>query len=235
MKSRAPILSCAAILLLHLSPCSAQEILSFEPGGYTACSKAIHIPIPGNDSSGIEQKSFGYQCAERDLAIEKKRFDLVRKSLDTHSREERVAYNALVASFNAFLDAHLATEGCKGGIGCGVINEQDKAVMNYDFLVMVEGFVKDGFPSFTENDLSREDALLNTTYEAVIASLPSSCTTPDPVFGCVSRSDMRDTERAWLRYRDAWVTFGALRWPEITSTTWKTWLTRQRTRQFQGE
>lgn len=232
MKPSALVLCCASFLLLHAATSRAQDTLSFEPGGLDACSKAIHMPIPGNDSSGIEQKSFGFECAERDLAIEKKRFDSLRKSIDARSPEERVAYNALIASFTAFVDAHLATEGCKGGTYCGVINENDRAIINRNFLVMAEGFLKDGFPSFTEDDLTREDAALNAAYQEEFSSLPASCSAPDPVLGCVSQADLRDTERAWIRYRDAWVVFGRLRWPQVTSSSWLTYLTVQRTKQL---
>jgi uncharacterized protein YecT (DUF1311 family) len=232
MKAPALILCCASVLLLHSASSRAQDTLSFEPGGLEACSKAIHMAIPGNSSSGIEQKSFGFECAERDLAIEKRRFDSLSKSVEQRSPEERVAYNALIASFTAFVDAHVATEGCKGGTYCGVINENDRAVINRNFLVMAEGFVKDGFPSFTEDDLARDDAALNAAYQAEFSSLPAGCPAPDPIVGCLSQADLRDTERAWIRYRDAWVIYGRLRWPQVTSTSWLTYLTLQRTKQL---
>ena len=169
------------------------------------------MPVPGNGSSGIEQKTFGLKCAERDLAIEKKHFDSLRKSIEEGSPEGRVAYNVLIVSFTAFLDAHMTNEGCTGGTYCSVINETDRKFTNHDFLVMAEGFVKDGFPSFTEDDLAREDEALNAAYQAELSSLPASCPSPDRPIGCISQEGLRDTERAWIRYRDAWVIFGRVR------------------------
>jgi uncharacterized protein YecT (DUF1311 family) len=227
-------LCCTSALLLHPVASHAQDVLSFEPGGREACSKAIHMPIPGNDTSGSEQKSFGFGCAERDLAIEKVRFAAVRKSVEGRSPEERIAYNVLIVSLSEFLDSHIANEACRGGTNCGMINENEKALVNYDFLAMAEGFIKDGFPSFTTDDLAREDAALNVAYQKVLSSLPEGCQSSDRTSECVSQTDLRDTERAWIRYRDAWVTFGTLRWPQVTSTSILTYLTRQRTKQLTG-
>jgi uncharacterized protein YecT (DUF1311 family) len=192
------------------------------------------MPIPSNDSSGIESRSFGFQCAERDMAIEKARFAAVRKSIEGRSPEERVAYNVLIVSFSGFLNSHMASEGCKVGTSCGAINENDKALVNYDFLMMAEGFIKDGLPSFTADDLAREDAALNATYQKVLSSLPESCANADRFSGCVPQPDLRETERAWIQYRDAWITFGTLRWHQVTSTSLLAYLTRQRTKQLTG-
>jgi hypothetical protein len=33
---------------------------------------------------------------------------------------------------------------------------------------------------------------------------------------------------AWLRYRDAWVEFGKVRYPAVPAHAWRAWFTRQR-------
>jgi uncharacterized protein YecT (DUF1311 family) len=234
MKPPFLLLCCASAFLLHPVASHAQDVLSFEPGGLEACSKATGLSIPDASSGAAEQKTFGVDCAERDLAIEKKRFAAVRKSVEGRSPEERIAYNVLVVSFNGFLNSHMTAEGCRGGTNCGMINENEKALVNYDFLVMAEGFAKDGLPSFTADDLAREDTALNAAYQKVLSSLAESCQSSDRTSGCVSQTDLRETERSWIQYRDAWVTFGTLRWPQVTSTSLLTYLTRQRTQQLTG-
>jgi len=36
-------------------------------------------------------------------------------------------------------------------------------------------------------------------------------------------------ERAWIRYRDSWLSFAQVRWPQISADSWLTFLTRERT------
>jgi hypothetical protein len=32
----------------------------------------------------------------------------------------------------------------------------------------------------------------------------------------------------WMRYREAWVQFGKVKFPSVTADSWRTWLTRER-------
>lgn len=232
------LLSSLTVLLLHAAPAHAQKAtLSFEPGGIAACSKAIHQPIP---SAPDNPRSFDYVCNERDLEIEKAMFADLNRSMATRSSEEQKAFADLIQSFTRFrtLQLDIDMKACGGGNGCGEILESAKARLNFEFLKMTDGFDKEDSPSFSAADFAKEDASLNSTYANVIkinfpetASGKDDCTSePQP---CPSIEEFRQTERAWLRYRDAWVTFGPMRWPQINAVSWRTYLTRQRTRQLQ--
>jgi uncharacterized protein YecT (DUF1311 family) len=238
MKRFAPLLCSVTVLLLHAAPTLAQKaILSFEPGGIAACSKAIHQPIP---SAPDNPRSFNYACDERDLEIEKAMFADLNRSMATHSTEEQKAFADLIQSFTRFrtLQLDIDMKVCGAGNGCGEILESAKVRLNFDFLKMANGFDKDDSPSFSAADFAKEDASLNSTYANLIkVNFPGTtwgeddCTSePQP---CPSIKEFRQAERAWLRYRDAWVTFGPMRWPQINAVSWRTYLTRQRTRQLQ--
>jgi uncharacterized protein YecT (DUF1311 family) len=54
-----------------------------------------------------------------------------------------------------------------------------------------------------------------------------------PEWGTVTKEGIKSTQRKWIRYRDAWVVFGGVRCPEITDTSWKTLITRERIAQLQ--
>lgn len=51
--------------------------------------------------------------------------------------------------------------------------------------------------------------------------------------GAVSKDGIRATQRLWLAYRDAWMNFGAVRYPSVTSETWAGRLTARRNVQLQ--
>lgn len=69
-------------------------------------------------------------------------------------------------------------------------------------------------------DFRRADAALNASYGKLMkADLSQSTVTPGGV---------RETQRAWIKYRDAWVQFGTVKYPRISADTWRTTLTRTR-------
>ena len=74
------------------------------------------------------------------------------------------------------------------------------------------------------------DRVLNTTYREVRAELQARPLLQGyDLFGTVNADGVRDTQRAWLRYRDAWVAFAATRWPDTAGDAWRAWLTDTRT------
>jgi uncharacterized protein YecT (DUF1311 family) len=78
--------------------------------------------------------------------------------------------------------------------------------------------------TLTATDLQQADATLNQAYERLSAALPLECPTAAP---CLTQPTLRDTQRDWIRYRDALSTFATLRWQNDAST-WMTLLTRER-------
>ena len=228
MRHSSLILLAAISLLQHPIAARAQEVLSFEPGGQQACAQAIHQPIPG---PGDNSRGFAYNCDERDLTIERTRLAALSKSMDSAAPGQRVAFNALMVGFTDFRDAHIDTEMRPCAVGCGEMREAEKARINNDFLQMAGGHPVAGVPHFSTDDFAQSDSNLNLEYQKVFASLPATCSAPKP--GCVSQAAFRDTQRLWIRFRDAWMTFALLRWPEIPSNSWMTYLTQQRTRQIE--
>ena len=69
------------------------------------------------------------------------------------------------------------------------------------------------------------DERLNAAWKKVRALRPSD-------LGTVRQEDLVVVQRAWLRYRDAWVAFGRQRYPAITADTWVATLTDARTKQL---
>lgn len=220
-----------AALLLNPIASRAQDVLSFEPGGKQACAQAIHQSVPG---PGDDHRGFDYACDERDLAIERTRFAALSKSTDNAAPGQRVAFNALIVGFTDFRDAQIDTETktCTLITGCGERIEAEKARINHDFLQMAQGHPVAGVPHISAYDFAQADSDLNTKYQSIFSSLPSSCPASKP--GCISQLAFRGTQRLWIRFRDAWVTFALLRWPEVTSDSWMTYLTQQRTKQMEA-
>jgi uncharacterized protein YecT (DUF1311 family) len=211
------------IVLASLSS-HAQEILSFEHGGREACTKAL-----GSSLNTLNPRTIAFDCDERDLAIEKRRFAELAKSMEAGSPERRVAFNALMVSFSEFRDAHTDTEVCSSGYGCGEEMENQKAMLNDAFLHLAQHRID--LPAATADDATAADTDLNAAYQKAFASYPSSCANGNAQ--CVTQSALRDAERKWIRYRDTWLIFANLMWPQVKPEIWLTYLTRHRVEQIQ--
>jgi TPR repeat protein/uncharacterized protein YecT (DUF1311 family) len=49
----------------------------------------------------------------------------------------------------------------------------------------------------------------------------------------ITKDGIKTTQRKWLKYRDAWVAFAHVRYPDSAPDLWKTWLTKKRILQLE--
>jgi hypothetical protein len=166
--------------------------------------------------------------AQSDTPADKAAFSSLDKSMESAPPQQRLVYNALLVTFITFRDAHLRHEVCVVSSNCWKLQAAERARLNQDFLLVANGFSGNTPPTLTADDLTSADESLNASFDRATTVLPESCTTTD----CLSKSTLQEVERDWIRYRDALVTFGTLRFPAISSETWRTYLTRQRSAQL---
>jgi uncharacterized protein YecT (DUF1311 family) len=84
--------------------------------------------------------------------------------------------------------------------------------------------LKDFPPAATAAQLARADAALNAVYQRYMKTAPE-----DPRCQGGYREGVRNAQKRWLRYRDAWVRLGAKVRPEVPPEAWRAWLTQERT------
>jgi len=88
-------------------------------------------------------------------------------------------------------------------------------------------------PAASPAQFAKLDRELNDAYQKVLALPSEQDTHPERIRGStVKRADVRDAERAWLAYRDAWEPFLAAAGLPTDALTVKTLLTRQRIAQL---
>ena len=49
------------------------------------------------------------------------------------------------------------------------------------------------------------------------------------------QSVVRDAQRAWIRYRDAFLAFAAIKYPQVPKESLAAWITRQRTEMWKSD
>ena len=77
-------------------------------------------------------------------------------------------------------------------------------------------------PSMSKEQAAALDKELNAIYSKLMKKPAQTYA------GAVSKDGIRATQRLWLAYRDAWIHFGAVRYPAVTSDTWAGHLTSRR-------
>lgn len=81
-------------------------------------------------------------------------------------------------------------------------------------------------PAATPAQAQAQDRELNLLYGKLMKQ-------PKPDYaGAVEKEGIRDTQRLWLKYRDAWIAFGAVRYPSVAAEAWTAMLTARRNAQL---
>jgi uncharacterized protein YecT (DUF1311 family) len=129
----------------------------------------------------------------------------------------------------ALLDANanvVADEG-RGGTGAGAAALAEMVAGHEALVSTLETFGRKRAPEASPEAFQEADLKLNEIYREQQAGA-------QPCDPCVpSREILRDAQRAWLRYRNAWTAFYRLRWqgaapPEVLDREIQAALTQQR-------
>lgn len=166
-------------------------------------------------------------CADLELISKKQEYNRRRQALTEHWSEQEINAEKLLADAEDKFFWLNSTE-----------NDNPKNMdapeggMDNDLgLVEKLQYVQKAPPRFTEEEFRKADAALNVAYRQALQTSRVYYKTkehPDSEI-MPSAERIRDTERAWLAYREAWVEFGGLKWPEVSADSWRTWLTQERT------
>ena len=93
----------------------------------------------------------------------------------------------------------------------------------------IEALKTDGAPKFSNKQYVDIDKELNKTFQESIRT-----------FGTVQgeckpcQIMLRNVEKQWLRYRDAWAEFGMTLFPKSRRTEWLAWLSQQRIKHIES-
>jgi uncharacterized protein YecT (DUF1311 family) len=146
---------------------------------------------------------------------------------------QREAWRKVRTAADAFFEARVANEVDASGTGRVAFAVFESEALEQGLLGHVQAFERGELPHGGDADLQQADRRLNAAYAAArTAAAPEE---PDASFGplgTIRPEGIRDAERAWLRYRDAWVAFGALRYPSVAPAAWKHHFTVEREAQL---
>lgn len=149
------------------------------------------------------------------------------------SLEQKQAFDKLRKTATQFADAHGSDEyeanisgTMRGQIAVGATSKE-----NQQFLSDVRQYEDGVFPKYTSAQFAELDKHLNHTYREIMRSNMQGGQVG--VYGVVSTTRVRETQRIWLKYRDAWVAFGHARYPSVPAHAWEALLTERRIKQME--
>ncbi len=103
------------------------------------------------------------------------------------------------------------------------------------FVTTLERYTRSRAPKTTPESLKTADTALNAAYKARMVETKQD--DKDLEKGTTGQDVLRDAQRAWIPYRDAWTAFYRLRWkgaasPEALDQEIAAALTRDRTKEL---
>ncbi|HEX5183985.1 MAG TPA: lysozyme inhibitor LprI family protein [Allosphingosinicella sp.] len=106
------------------------------------------------------------------------------------------------------------------------VNEEEKA--RDDFVDLLQRLASGRVPAATHARLAASEAKLNRTYRKALAEAD-----PD-LPGSIWRANLGKAQRAWLRYRDSFLAFAAVKYPSVPRDSLVAWLTERRTKMLES-
>ncbi|HET9482602.1 MAG TPA: lysozyme inhibitor LprI family protein [Xanthomonadales bacterium] len=140
------------------------------------------------------------------------------------------AYAKLRAAADRFIDARVDGEVDMSGTARGALAVGAREDFEESLLASLEATARGEHPAFDAAEERAADAALNEAYRrARAAAAPVG--EGDEAFdalGTVTADAIRDAQRAWIPYRDAWAAFGAAIAPGVPAHAWLAQATRAR-------
>ena len=201
------------------SDTNAEELTKFDAltssgQRFDMCGKQIDF------GRGVDYDCLGFQQDRRDKEVQLREAAILK----TTSPPVRAAFVELRRAWEAFHSAYGAMDSaiCDGGTGCGPITENDDLKFTGSWLAALKN-IEAGTPPATHADAAKFSMLdrdLNEKFRASLKFYTEGTSAEEGLTPAV-----READRKWLIYREAWVHFGALRWPDLPSDQWRAWQT----------
>ena len=143
-------------------------------------------------------------CASHRAALVRPQREAGQRALIARwSPEQRAAFEPLRRAFEEFVAASAAGDLASGGSSHASLRNRLEQGLRDQFAEMLQRLDSGQAPSFTAGQLRTEDLQLNQAYRARLAD-EQQYDAPG-----ISPDSIQNAQRAWLRYRDAFLTFAA--------------------------
>lgn len=184
----------------------------------------------------ITSGSAGGVCARHEARLEVQRREQRLQQFEQRwDAAQHAAWGPLLAAAGRFAEASSNNEvDLSGTARCAFVAEAEQQQLDA-FVALLETLESDSLPSASIAERQAADTRLNTVYRQVMANIDKDASSEGRIVdaGTVTVEGVRETQRAWIDYRNAWLAFAQQRYPQKADSI-ATWLTRQRTDALAG-
>ena len=192
-----------------------------------------HEATPFDQCDDITSGFMGGQCAAiQDRLDSKARSGKLAALMKSWQPGQQAAAARLQQALEEFAAHRASDETDMSGTLRGALAVEAHGVELDLFAHDVEDAEKGKLPRYCEQQFQQLDKKLNQVYQRVM-QLPQKDGARGLGYGTVTKEGVKNTQRAWLAYRDAWVALGAARYPGVAPHAWKALLTQRRIEQLE--
>lgn len=143
------------------------------------------------------------------------------------SQLQKEAFNNLQNALSSFTKHVSDDETDASGTGRAAFMIEAEATEMELFVNDLDSFENGNTPRFTSQQFDGYDKRLNQLYKEIMRS-KSMREGSQLGYTTISKEGVKNSQRAWLKYRDAWVDFGHIKYPSVAPQSWKALLTERR-------
>jgi uncharacterized protein YecT (DUF1311 family) len=162
----------------------------------------------------------GLCSSQRELLAQKKRESELEIMTKNWSAKEKELYQHLSKAAEVYIGLHASNEIDLTPMDRASMVVAEEASQRDELMNDVKRFERGETPR--EENLQGLDKELNVFYLALMKK--------DKIIEdtTIDSKGVRETQRSWITFRDAWVNFAKTKWPKIHSDHWKAFLTSKR-------
>ena len=177
----------------------------------------------------IAATSRGSMHTDVEIAEMDKEADDIQRTLDGFSKNLTggllAKYESLRSAMEVYASAHGDNEANAPGTGWADSVAADKNFVRKEFIDLIRKFESKNLKVQSQSNFKRQDAELNRVYNSLLKNKGLDSIRDAAL---VTRKGLRETQRDWVTYRDAWLEFTKVKFPNVSPGTLKATLTADR-------
>jgi uncharacterized protein YecT (DUF1311 family) len=194
---------------------------------------ALNMKKTANDNSKIfdvcdhAAGPIGSQCIARDRFRAEIKFEEKFREIQIKwSKSEIYLWQNMFKLFSKYVFQRSISEIDGRGTAYTSMVESDEKDQKGAFFSDVLNFFSGKTPKFIPGEFAKADRELNEVYKQTLKNILDNT---DQGTG-ISVDAVKKTQRAWIKFRDAWVAFAKEKFPSTNPEVWLLWLTQNRTK-----
>lgn len=177
----------------------------------------------------------GYCAAIQERQRSRERNEKLTKITRKFSRAEMAEFRRLDSAIVAFARQRGMSETDASGTARAAFSIQATAEEMDALIRLLESIEQGGGVAQQSSEVVDLDRQLNQYYRQIMAIKGQREGEPDRLgYTTITKAGVKETQRAWLKYRDAWVRFARVRYPKLDPMALTGYLTKQRVDQLHG-